>query len=81
MYAKPELEIYADDVRCSHGATTGELDEDALFYLRARGIAPEDARLLLLEAFARDVVDLIGHEPVRDYLYTRLHTLLKAHAS
>jgi Fe-S cluster assembly protein SufD len=81
VYAKPELEIYADDVRCSHGATTGELDEDALFYLRARGIAPEDARLLLLEAFARDVVDLIGHEPVRDYLYTRLHTLLKAHAS
>jgi len=81
VYAKPELEIYADDVRCSHGATTGELDEDALFYLRARGIAPEDARLLLLEAFARDVVDLIGHEPVRDYLYTRLHTLLKAHAT
>jgi len=81
VYAKPELEIYADDVRCSHGATTGELDEDALFYLRARGIKPEKARLLLLEAFARDVVDLIDQEPVRDYLYARLHSLLEAHAS
>lgn len=81
IYAKPELEIYADDVRCSHGATTGELDEDALFYLRARGIKPETARLLLLEAFARDVVDLINEESVRDYLYARLHAILEAHAS
>ena len=81
IYAKPELEIYADDVKCSHGATTGELDEEALFYLRARGINPTMARLLLLEAFARDVVDLIGHEPVREYLYSRLHSLLETHAS
>ncbi len=81
IYAKPELEIYADDVRCSHGATTGELDEDALFYLRARGIHPERARLLLLEAFARDVVDLVNEESVRDYLYARLHSILEAHAS
>jgi Fe-S cluster assembly protein SufD len=81
VYAKPELEIYADDVKCSHGATTGELDEEALFYLRARGIKPTLARLLLLEAFARDVVDLIDHEPVRAYLYTRLHTLLETHAA
>ena len=81
VYAKPELEIYADDVRCSHGATTGELDEEALFYLRARGIRPEKARLLLLEAFARDVVDLIEQEPVREYLYERLHNLLESHAS
>lgn len=81
VYAKPELEIYADDVKCSHGATTGELDEEALFYLRARGIKPVMARLLLLEAFARDVVDLIEHEPVREYLYARLHTLLETHAA
>lgn len=80
VYAKPELEIYADDVRCSHGATTGELDEEALFYLRSRGIRPDRARLLLLEAFARDVVDLIDKESVREYLYERLHTLLEAHA-
>jgi len=81
IYAKPELEIYADDVRCSHGATTGELDEDAMFYLQARGIRPDKARLLLLEAFARDVVDLINEESVRDYLYARLHAILEAHAS
>jgi len=81
IYAKPELEIYADDVRCSHGATTGELDEDALFYLWARGIPAEKARLLLLEAFARDVVDLIKEGSVRDYLYARLHAILEAHAS
>jgi len=76
IYAKPELEIYADDVRCSHGATTGELDEDALFYLRARGIKPEQAKMLLLEAFARDVVDLVEIESVREYLYGRLNSLL-----
>ena len=81
VYAKPELEIYADDVKCSHGATTGQLDEEALFYLRARGIRPETARLLLLEAFARDVVDLIDHESVREVLYSRLHTLLETHAT
>ncbi len=81
IYAKPELEIYADDVRCSHGATTGELDEDAMFYLMARGIRPEKARLILLEAFARDVVDLVDQEAVKEYLYTRLHDILEAHAS
>jgi Fe-S cluster assembly protein SufD len=78
IYAKPELEIYADDVKCSHGATTGELDEDAMFYLRSRGIKPEAARLMLLEAFARDVVDLVEIETVRDYLNIRLHQLLSA---
>lgn len=76
IFAKPELEIYADDVKCSHGATTGELDEDALFYLQARGIPKDKARLMLLEAFARDVVDLISIEPLREYLYTKLHLLL-----
>lgn len=75
-YAKPELEIYADDVKCSHGATTGELDEDAIFYLRARGISKDAAKMILLEAFARDVVDLIAMESVREYLYVRLHDLL-----
>jgi Fe-S cluster assembly protein SufD len=53
--AKPELEIYADDVKCAHGATVGELDKDALFYLAARGIPPEDAQTLLLQAFVSEV--------------------------
>ncbi|MEM8488829.1 MAG: Fe-S cluster assembly protein SufD [Bacteroidota bacterium] len=68
MYSKPELEIYADDVRCSHGATTGQLDEDALFYLRARGINETQARSLLLMAFARDVIDNIKIEPLRAFV-------------
>ena len=59
MFSKPQLEIYADDVKCSHGLTTGQLDEDALFYMRARGIDQEEARLLLMVAFTRDVIDMI----------------------
>lgn len=59
MYSKPQLEIYADDVKCSHGLTTGQLDEDALFYLRARGIQKEDAKLLLMQAFTNEVLKLI----------------------
>ena len=70
MYSKPELEIYADDVKCSHGATTGQLDEDALFYLRARGLTEKRARAILLAAFARDVLDNVTVEPLRAYLDT-----------
>lgn len=55
--SKPELEIYADDVKCSHGATTGELDAKALFYMQSRGIDPETARQLLVEAFADEVIE------------------------
>lgn len=72
MYTKPELEIYADDVKCSHGATTGQLDDEALFYLRARGINEQQARALLLLAFARDVLDDVKIEPLRAYLDARI---------
>ncbi len=65
---KPELQIFADDVRCTHGATIGQLEEDALFYLRARGIAKADARDLLIYAFARDVIERIGIPAVREHL-------------
>ncbi len=64
--AKPELEIYADDVSCAHGNTVGALDEDALFYARQRGMPEDEARALLTEAFIGEVVDRIGHEPARD---------------
>ncbi|MBC6438862.1 MAG: Fe-S cluster assembly protein SufD [Rhodospirillales bacterium] len=64
--AKPELEIYADDVQCSHGATVGELNEDALFYLRARGIPFEEARGLLIDAFVEGAIEEISHVGVRD---------------
>lgn len=70
MYAKPQLEIYADDVKCSHGLTTGHLDEDALFYLRSRGIDKEEARLLLLVAFTSDVVELVRIPSLQERLTT-----------
>jgi Fe-S cluster assembly protein SufD len=62
---KPQLEIFADDVRCTHGATVGQLDSDALFYLRSRGIGEAEARSMLVYAFARDVLDRIKIEPLR----------------
>jgi Fe-S cluster assembly protein SufD len=65
---KPELQILADDVRCTHGATIGQLDEEALFYLRTRGIGRTDARDLLIYAFARDVIDRIGIRGIRAHL-------------
>jgi len=69
MYSKPQLEIYADDVKCSHGLTTGQLDEDALFYLRARGIPEAQARLMLMQAFTAGVLDLIRLEELKVRLY------------
>ena len=63
--SKPELEIYADDVRCSHGSTTGQIDEDAIFYLRSRGISKQNARKLMVAAFIGDVLDKIDNEAVR----------------
>ncbi|MBM3443014.1 MAG: Fe-S cluster assembly protein SufD [Bacteroidetes bacterium] len=65
---KPQLEIFADDVKCSHGCTVGRLDEEAMFYLRARGLGEASARALLLHAFAADILDRIGHEPLRRYV-------------
>jgi Fe-S cluster assembly protein SufD len=62
---KPELQIYADDVRCTHGATIGQIDAESLFYLQARGIGREEARSMLIVAFARDILDRIKIEPLR----------------
>jgi Fe-S cluster assembly protein SufD len=64
--SKPELEIYADDVVCGHGSTAGELDEDLLFYLRARGIPLVEARTMLIESFAGEALDKIEHEGIRE---------------
>lgn len=65
---KPQLEIWADDVKCSHGCTTGQLDEEALFYLRARGIDKDSARAMMLYAFAGEVTEKIPHEGIRKYI-------------
>ncbi len=66
MFTNPHLEIYADDVKCSHGATIGRIDEHALFYLRSRGVSLAEARLLQQFAFAHDVIDRITLRPLRE---------------
>jgi Fe-S cluster assembly protein SufD len=66
--SKPELEIYADDVKCSHGSTTGQLDEEAVFYLRARGLSEASARQLLVSAFISDVLDKIENDAVGTFI-------------
>lgn len=66
MWTQPILEIYADDVRCSHGATTGQLSADALFYMQQRGLPPDEARLLLKQAFAADVISRVPDAPIRE---------------
>jgi Fe-S cluster assembly protein SufD len=71
---KPELEIYANDVKCSHGATTGQLDATALFYLRSRGLSEMEARALLIRAFAESILTSIEHAPVRSYLEHQLNS-------
>jgi Fe-S cluster assembly protein SufD len=75
---KPQLEIFADDVKCTHGAAIGQLDDDALFYLRARGIALAEARALLIHAFAGQVLDGIGAAAVRDRAMALLDDKLAA---
>jgi len=69
---KPELEIYADDVKCSHGATIGELDEDQLFYLRSRGVDEDEARSLLTFAFANSILEKIEHDTLRERVALRV---------
>lgn len=76
--AKPELEIYADDVACAHGNTVGALDESALFYMRQRGIPLVQARALLVQAFVTEVLDGITHEGARDWLTGRVEAWMDA---
>ena len=70
MNANPQLEIYADDVKCSHGSTTGQIDEDALFYLQSRGINKQDAMELMVVGFANEVLDKIPHPEIKKAIYT-----------
>lgn len=73
MYSKPQLEIYNDDVKCSHGSATGQLDEMQLFYMRSRGLPLSKARLLLKQAFMADIIDAVSMPSLRD----RLHLLVE----
>ena len=72
---QPRLEILADDVACKHGATVGQLDDNAMYYLRTRGIPAADARRLLINAFADQAVDNIGIDVVRTWIRDRLGTV------
>lgn len=78
MDTKPELEIYADDVKCSHGATTGQVDEEALFYLRSRGVPRAQARALLIEGFLTEVLEPITHENAQAACLGKVREWLKA---
>ena len=73
MYTQPMLEIYADDVKCAHGSTVGQLNDAALFYMRQRGISLKEAKTLLQNAFINEVIDKMQLEPLRD----RLHHLVE----
>lgn len=75
---KPQLEIWADDVKCSHGCTTGQLDDEALFYLQSRGIQKEDARAMLLYAFAMQTTEYVAIGPLKQYIDTLISKRLYA---
>lgn len=77
-HSKPELEIYADDVKCSHGSTTGEVEPEHVFYLRSRGLSEQQAKSLLLYAFAHDIVTELPHEALRTYLDDLIEDRLNA---
>lgn len=77
IYSKPQLEIFADDVKCSHGATTGQLNEEEMFYLQSRGISKDHARTLLLYAYASDVIDSVKVGELKDLLVKKLEKKLK----
>ena len=66
--SKPQLEIYADDVKCSHGSTVGQFNKEALFYLKSRGIGEEKARALLIHAFAFDVTEKMPHDAIQAHI-------------
>jgi Fe-S cluster assembly protein SufD len=72
IYTKPQLEIYADDVKCSHGATVGQLNEDALFYMQSRGISKSTAQLLLMSGFANEILDKIKNSEFKEFLLSRI---------
>ena len=71
---KPELEIYADDVKCSHGSTSGNIDREALFYLKARGIEEKDAVKMIIKGFLEDVLEKIKNKEVIDILVNHFNT-------
>ena len=70
--SKPELEIYADDVKCSHGSTSGNLDENSIFYLMSRGLSRHEAKKLLIEGFLVDAIETITNKEIKEYFLEKL---------
>jgi Fe-S cluster assembly protein SufD len=81
IHSQPHLEIYADDVKCSHGATVGQLDENAIFYCQSRGIPKHEARLLMMFAFANEIVKKITVEPLRERIDDLVNKRLRGELS
>ena len=77
VHSNPQLMIYNNDVQCSHGSTTGEVDYDALFYLRSRGICVQKAKMMLLHAFLNEIVDTIRNENIKNNIYDKIQTWIK----
>jgi Fe-S cluster assembly protein SufD len=77
VYTKPQLEIFADDVKCSHGATSGQLDDESLFYLQARGISKVEAQKMLMLAFAEDIISTISNDEIKHHLNNTIEKSLK----
>ena len=75
--AKPELEIYADDVKCSHGSTSGNIDKEALFYLKARGIEEINAKKMIIKGFLESIFNNVKNEDIKDILVNHINTRLK----
>lgn len=72
MDTKPQLEIYADDVKCSHGATVGRIDDEQMFYLRSRGIGQQDAQQMILYAFAAELTEALRDETLKQLVLARI---------
>jgi Fe-S cluster assembly protein SufD len=72
IYSKPELEIYADDVKCSHGSTTGQFDQESIFYLRARGISLKKAKELMMLGFINEVIEKSDNTEYVDFILERV---------
>ena len=76
--AKPELEIYADDVKCSHGSSSGSIDQESIFYLRSRGISEQEAKKMMIEGFLAEVINKIKNENIKNIFYSKLNEINKS---
>ena len=78
MNTNPQLEIYSEDVKCSHGSTTGQIDKEALFYLQSRGISKSKAIELIINGFAKDIIEQINNEDVKNYIDNKVTNWLES---